>query len=375
MPLKSKIILIIVIILAIALIGYTFAQVSEQEKSVIRIGAALPLTGKMASFGEDMKYGFDLALREVNQNSKYQLRIIYEDTQAEADISVSTVTKLINIDQVPIILGPARSNNVLAVAPITEQNMVILFTPISSAEDISQAGDYVFRNRETAGYHGQVMAEFLKTKTDKIAVLIANSANSKTYGKSLIARFEELEGQVVYSTEYNDDATDFKTEILKAKNSGAEAFYLAVAADFDAAIIVRQIREMGFSGLITASMGVESPEFVEGAGQAAEGVIWTSAMLDDSHPEFENYKKNYQELAGKDSSVYAANAYDALHMLSQAIESCNGADTNCVRDYLYELKDYPGIGGKTSFDLNGDVAKDLFLKTVKDGKFIKYLNN
>ena len=92
MSLKSKIILIIVIILVIVLVGYTFAQISENEKSVIKIGSALPLTGKMASFGEDMKNGFDLALSEINQENKYQLEIIYEDTQAEADIAVSTVT-------------------------------------------------------------------------------------------------------------------------------------------------------------------------------------------------------------------------------------------------------------------------------------------
>lgn len=370
---KSKITLILVIVLGIIIVGYTFAQVAEQEKSVIKIGAALPLTGKMASFGEDMKHGFDLALNEINQQNNYQLEIIYEDTQAEADIAVNSVTKLINIDQVPIILGPARSNNVLAVAPITEQNKVILFTPIASAEDISFAGDYVFRNRETASFHGQVMAEFLNSKgIEKVAVMMANSANSITYGKNLSQRFEELGGQVVYSTEYNDQATDFKTEILKAKNAGAQAFYVAVAAGFDAGIIVRQIRELGFDGLITASMGVESPEFVEGAGQAAEGVIWTSAMLDESNARTKDYKKNYHDLAGKESSVYAANAYDGLHMLSQALDSCKGPNTDCIRDYLYSLKDYPGIGGRTSFDQNGDVAKDLFLKTVKNNQFIKY---
>ena len=61
-----------------------------------------------------------------------------------------------------------------------------------------------------------------------------------------------------------------------------------------------------------------------------------------------------------------------MHILSQAVDSCKGAKTDCIRDYLYDLKDYPGIGGKTTFDANGDVVKDIALKTIKNKEFIKY---
>lgn len=365
---------IIIIILIIGGIWYGATR-EPKEEEVIKIGAALSLTGKTASFGEKAKNGIELAVSEVNQELKnFKIEVIYEDTQSETASAVNAVKKLIEIDKVNVIVGPVRSSSTLAVAPLTEAQKVILFTPISSSEDITYAGDYVFRNRETAKLHGKRMAEFLINKEiNNVAVFMAQSANSLTYGNSFIENFQNLGGNVVFSEEYNEDTLDFRTNISKAKNKKPEAIYLAVATGRDGGFLVKQIKELGFEGLITGSIALESEEFFNGAGSSSEGVIITSPAFYLEDLQIQSYRNKYKSRYGEESGAYAANSYDALKILVMAIEYCGGdSDTNCIRDFLYDLKDYPGVGGITTFDENGDVIKPIQLKIVKDGQFIRY---
>jgi len=383
---QAKIIIGVIIAITVIAIGYGIYKKSNQlaptepaitkpaEKEVIKIGAPLSLTGKLASFGEDIRDGIDMAVDEINQQKKIKIEIIYEDTQSEATQAVSAVKKLIEINNVNILLGPCRSDNVLAVAPITEKKKVILFTSIASSVDITNAGDYVFRNRETSKLSGEKMAEFLVSKEiNKVAVFTAQSATSLSYQKFFIERFKKLGKEIVFSTEYSPSSLDFKTNIAKAKSAGSEAFYLSATVGADAGILTKQIRELGFSGLISGSNAFGTEEFLNGAGATAEGVFLTSPAFNVENPDIQNYRDKYKELYNKKSNAYAANAYDAVKILANAIEYCSGdKDTDCIRDFLYSVKDYQGIGGKTTFDKNGDVIKPVMIKVVKDGKFVPY---
>ena len=373
--------IILGIIIAVVIIGGIWlgvgrkadAPVAEKEE-VIKIGASLSLTGKIASFGEKARDGIDMAVDEINQEGKIKIEIIYEDAQSEATQAVNAVKKLIEIDNVNIILGPCGSSNVLAVAPLTEDNKIILFTPIAGSIDITKAGDYVFRNRETSKLSGERMAEFLVDQgINKVAVLSAQAPNSLSYKNFLMEKLKKLGKEIVFSAEYSPNSLDFKTDIIKAKNKGAEAFYLAVASGVDAKILAKQIKELGFDGLVSGSNAIESEEFLTGTAEALEGVFITSPAFNIGNPDIQDYRNKYKELYNKESSVYAANAYDAVKIIANAIKNCKGdQDTDCIRDYLYSVKDYPGIGGKTTFDENGDVVKPVMIKVVKNGQFVPY---
>ena len=372
-----------IIILALALVVFLggCAKVVEEKKEVlnevVKIGCPLSLTGKLASFGEDLRDGINMAISEVNKQEKIKIEIIYEDTQSEATQAVSSVKKLIEIDNVNIILGPVRSSNILAVAPLTEDKKIIMLTSIGSSMEITNAGDYVFRNRITSGVTEKRMAEFLATKgINKIAVFTAQSANSLSYKEVFTEEFKKLGKEIVFSVEYNQDLKDFRTDIIKAKNKEAEAFYLATASGVDAGILTKQIRELGLNVLIAGTPAFESEEFLNGASEAAEEIFITSPAFNIENPDIQDYRNKYKELYNKESSAYAANAYDAVKIIANAIEKCGGdKNTDCIRDYLYNVKDYPGIGGNTTFDENGDVVKPVMIKVVKNGEFIPYEEN
>ncbi len=350
----------------------TFKTNQPVIKEPIKIGAALTFTGKGASLGERLKNGIDLAVEKINKQGNLKLEVVYEDTLSEVDSAVSVARKLVDIDKVKVVIGPVRSNDVLAIAPITEQSKVILFTPIAAADEISQAGDYVFRNRESAVSHGKGMAKFLKNKNiDKLALFTAKSANSISYSKFFKEEFEKLGGQISMDHQYDENTSDFRTDILKAKNSGAKTFYLAVALGKDAGNLVKQIKELAPETLITGSAAIGTKEFLD-IGLVAEGVIFSSPVFDLNDPKVQAFNETYKIKYNKDADAFEANAYDAVMLISDAIQKCGGEKTDCIRDYLYVVKDYPGMGGLTTFDKNGDVNKPIMLKTVKDGKFVKY---
>ena len=351
-----------------------FGTKEEKTKEAIKIGAALSLTGKAAYYGEQTKNGLELAIEKIKEeNYPFELELIYEDTQSDATPAVSAINKLIDIDKAKLIIGPIRSSDVLAAAPIAEKNRVVLFITVASTDEITQAGDYIFRNRETSAPHGKRMAEFLINKgIRRVAVFSSKSPNSIGYRKFFMDNFKQLGGQIVLFAEYDEKNNDFRTDISKVKNSGAEAFYVVPTLGKDGGLMTKQIRELGYKQLITTNPVPESTEFLETSGIYSEGVVFTSPAFDIDDPDIQDYRTSYKMAYGKESDFVSANAYDAMRIIAEAIKTCKSDNSECIKDYLYKVKDYPGVGGLTSFDQNGDVVKLVIIKTVKNGQFVKY---
>jgi len=361
----------VVIIILVVLIVAVSTQSNTEE--TIRIGAPIALTGKAASFGETLSRGFNMAVDEVNEKYDFNIEIVYEDTRSEVAPAVSAFRKLIEVDQVDLVVGPLRSNNVLAVAPIAEENQILVFSPIASSEDITEAGDYIFRNRETGKTHGVAASEFLFSKEiKKVALFTAQSANSKTYTDALRPDFIARGGEIVFDEEYDEESTDFRTLISKAVAVEPGAMYISAALGTDGGLLLKQIREAEFEGIVFGSVGIESQEFIDAAGVAVETIIYTSPAFSADFPETGEYLKKFKAIYSIDSDAFAANSYDAVHLIAMGIDSCGDDNSTCIKDFLYDVKDYRGAGGLTTFDKNGDVLKPVAFKTVRDGEFVVY---
>ncbi|MDD5163156.1 MAG: ABC transporter substrate-binding protein [Candidatus ainarchaeum sp.] len=372
---KNKIFLEVVIFAIAATILLAGCTNPNQPKSEpIMIGAPLSLTGATASFGERVRNSMEIAIKEINsEQATFELIPVYEDTQSETAKAVDSAKKLIEIDKVNILFGVVRSNEVMAIAPLTEEKKIILFTPMAGSDAISSAGDFVFRNRETASLHGKQMAEFLFQKGFRnIAIVRAESENSISYAKFFSKRFEELGGKIVFNSAYNEKETDFRTIISQIMEKNPESIYLSPAADKDGGFFVKQLGEMGFSGQIASSISIEGPGFIKNAGEAAENTLITYPTLDKTNPKAEEFSKKYFSQYGSEPDFVAANSYDGIRILFNAIIFCNSDEPACIRDYLYSVKDYNGIGGNTTFDSNGDVIKPLTIEIMHNGEFVKY---
>ncbi len=170
---KSAVLLIISIVVASFMV-FSFGCAKKEEKE-IKIGAILPLTGDAAQYGQSAKKGMELAVNEINERGgidNKKIKLIIEDRQGQVKDGVAAFRKLITVEKVPIIIGELLSSITLAIAPLANENKVVILSPASTAPKITEAGDYIFRNVASDIVEGQIMAEyaFKKLKLNNLRV-------------------------------------------------------------------------------------------------------------------------------------------------------------------------------------------------------------
>ena len=366
---------IIIIILIISIvIGLSF---NSQTKEEIVIGSIQALTGETAKHGNNVKDGIDLAVEEINKNGGVngkKIKIIHEDENCIPTKAVSAAQKLINIDKTKIILGPTCSSSSMAVAPVAEQNKVIMFTPISSVPALRQAGDYIFRNRVSGEPHSIKMANFAYNELNArtASTLYINLDNGISYSEEFIKEFEKLGGKILNTEAYEKGLQDFRTQLLKIKENNPDVIYLAGQASQNA---IKQARELGIKTQIIAPTKLQEADLFDIAGDSANGIYYSYESFDPNSKEqvVSYYQEKYKSKYGRESEVFAANAYDAVMLISKALEKCE-ENTDCIKNHLYSIKNYEGVSGITTFDKDGEVLKPLIIKKTENRKFVFHSN-
>jgi len=344
--------------------------------SEIRVGVIVPMSGGSAKYGEDIRRGYDLATDEINAAggvSGRKVRLIYEDDEGKPEKAVSAAQKLIQSDKVVAILGPLWSSPTLAVAPIAERNKVVLLSSGASSPKITDAGDYIFRNELSDQYGAEQSAKlFFGLGYKRIAMLYVNNDFGIGYRDVTKRIYDELGGRVLVAEAFEQDAKDFRTQLLKVKDADPEAVFLVGYKEM--ILILRQMKELGIDKQILSIALFEDPEILEKVGEAAEGAIYTYYGTFDPKSQddrIRNFVTAFDKKYGQPPEYYAPLGYDAVEILADAIRR-GGTRSNGIKEALYRVKDFPGLTGTTSIDQYGDVQKPLVLKIVRGGKFVRY---
>jgi branched-chain amino acid transport system substrate-binding protein len=359
--------------LILILLGNFFLGCKKEPK-VIKIGAILPLTGKAAKYGQYIKQGLELALEEINSEGGIngrKLEIIYEDDQADPKQAASAMSKLAEINKVPIVFGSWASSCVLAQAPIAERTKTVIMAEAISPQ-IRDAGDYVFRIQPDARYYLKQLVPFVfdTLKIKKIAILYINNDFGVDQAKVFKETFENLGGKIVYESGFPPGTSDFRGEINKIKNLSPEGIFIPAYTEI--AVFLKQAQEAGLKSQFIASVPFENPEIVALAKEAAEKVIYPYHYGSEGTNELDiKFRKKYIEKYGYEPDGFAALAYDGLKIIAHVLKKV-GPNSERIKNELYKVKEFPGVTGPTTFDDHGDVIKPIVIKTVVNGKFINF---
>ncbi len=364
------------IIAALVIVGgyRAFNRNVHNAAEPIRVGAILPLTGARADGGEFGRNGLAIAEGEINADSrrKYKIEFIYEDSKYEPQTAVTAFQKLKGLDGVKYIVGAYGSSETLAIAPLAEQSKIILMTPASQSDEISESGDYIFRIIHNAAQEAPVFARFVagKMKGDTIHFLAQNTDITPSYLKNFRPIIEQAGKKVGLVEKFEAKTADFKTHLSKLKERKPTDIFL-IAIPKHAGLILKQAAELGMQAQFY-NIGVEGPDIVSIAGTEAEGLLYPYSYDSQSdEEEVRSFYRKYLERYGKSPDTVAANAYDIAYLLSDCFEK-NGDDVEKTKRCLYGTKDYRGAGGKFTFDENGDAIKQFIVKTIENGQFVKY---
>ena len=341
---------------------------AKKDSNEIKIGAVLPLTGSAAVWGENAKMGMDLALQEVNETGGVKgrkLKVVYEDSQSDAAKATSALQKLITTDKVQVVIGDIASSSVLAMAPIAEKAKVVLLSPGASNPDISKAGEYIFRNWQSDALEGDEDAKYAYSQLGyrKVACLYVDNAYGTGLMNVFTKRFTELGGAILQCESFPQGSTDMRTQLSKIKQGKPDAIYMPGYPP-EMAISLKQARELKMSLPFLSTQAFDDPKILELAGEAANGVVFSVPKPPDSSEKVVgDFIKKYKATYNKDPGVTSDTGYDAVKIISWAIQ--NGGETGPqIKDQLLKLKDFPGAAGSTTFDENGDVVRSFIFKKI-----------
>jgi len=314
-----------------------------------------------------------LALKELNDSGgigNRQVQAIYEDSKCDPQTGVSAVQKLINIDHVRFIIGDVCSPVVVPVAPIAEANKVVVLAQ-GSSPDITNLGDYIFRNWPSDAYQGKVVADYVfgDLGLKKAALLVENQAYATGLADAFSSNFTHDGGQVTETEYYKTGDKDYRTQLSKIKAQKPDAIYIAVSTDFG--LIAKQIRELKIDAQIIGADGLGSQQSLSDAQGSLEGAYYGFPAFDEKSQIVIDFQNKYQAMFGTTSPFVnvSAHGYDAVNIMAIALRSClPDLDTGCVKDKLYSIKDFPGVSGNTTFDKNGDVQKPYSIYKIVGNK-------
>jgi len=340
-----------------------------------RVGVVLSLTGRGATYGQRALNGMELAVDELNATEPFKnrpIRLLVEDSQSSAPQALSAFRKLIDMHQLAVAVGFVLSDEVLTCAPVANERHVVLLSTAAGSDKITDAGDYVFRNRESAGLQAEAIARACVERFGlrEVAVLHSNAANGISYRDSFRDALQRLGGTVPLAVGYNEGKTDYRAEIEHLRAKSPRAVYLA-GLDHELGLILKQAKEVGFDAQFFSSAGAISQKLLEIAGSAAEGLVCGSAPfnVESDDPRVQAFAQAFRSRFRESPDFIAANSYDAVRILAEIFLAGN-LDSPGIKAGLYATNGFPGVGGRTTFDSDGEVTKPIEVVAVRNGRFV-----
>jgi len=343
----------------------------------ILIGEYSSLTGLQATFGTSTHQGIIMAADEVNAaggiNGR-KVKILTEDDQSKPEEAATAVSKLISQNSVVAILGEVASSASLAAAPICQSNKVPMITPSSTNPEVTKKGDYIFRTCFTDDYQGPAMADYTaKDLGIKTAAILTDVKNdySVFLGRDFERKFTEDGGKIVAKASYSNGDSDFRAQLTSIKPSNPQILWVP-GYYTDVGQIAQQARDLGITAPLVGGDGWVSPKLVEIGGKALEGCYYANHYsYDDPSPVVRNFVDKYKQRFGAKPDGMAALAYDAMHVLADAMKRAKKLDGPALREAIAATKGFQGVTGTINLGPDRNpVGKKIFVEEIKNGQLV-----
>ena len=368
---NAKIILVILLVLVVVFVGWRFRQNSSSE-AALKIGAILPLSGPAAYYGEQIRNGLEIAKAGLEQ--KYpdmRFNIFYEDSFYTPKGGIDAYQKLRNVQSVDGVIVMA-SQVAIPLQPLVTKDGILEMAVAATSPKYSSPNDLTFRVSPGFDADAVTLVNFLeKQRVNRLAMLSVNNDFGLGGQIALKGELQKRKSsiQIVSDENYLADASDVRTQLTKIKQARPEAIYiLGIGQNY--VTILKQAKEVGLEQPLMTIRSAEDPVVLKNAAKEAEQMVY-SYTFDQESAEAKTFVTAYQARYGEVPSSYAAEGYEALNLTLAAFAKCQ-KNYSCIQSFLSETKDYPSVFGDLSFDSHGDVhLPPSFLKTVRDGKFVK----
>ena len=311
------------VVLAVLMMAVCVSGVFAQD--AIKIGGTGPLTGGAAIYGNAVANAAQIAVDEINARGGQQYELRYEDDAHDAEKAVNAFNALLDWGM-QVSMSSVTSKPAEATSELNMEERVFGMTPSASSVAVIDGKDNVLQMCFTDPNQGSASAAYIVNKglASKVAVIWKNDdVYSKGIYDTFMAEAEVLGLEVVSDTTFNDGTdTDFSVQIADAQEKGAELVFLPMYYT-PASLILAQANAAGYAPVFFGVDGMDGILAMEGFDASlAEGVILLTPFNADSTDEkTASFVAKYQELYGEIPNQFAADGYDVVYALVEAMEA------------------------------------------------------
>lgn len=350
-----------------------------------RLGAVLDISGPASSLGVPERNTLQMLADELNAKggiNGHPLELTILDTKTNETEAVLAIKKLIENEKVVAVLGASTSGSSMAMLD-TAQKSGIPLVSMAAASKIVEPVDqrhWVFKTAQTDLIVANRLASYMKEKgISRVAIMYMNNAYGDG-GRQAFTQAAANHGlKIVAQEKFEATDKDMTAQLIRVKGTDAQAV-LVWAIPPSASIVTKNFRDLGLKLPLFQTHGVGNQNFLDLAGEAANGVVLpvgkllVADQLPDTDPQKKlllDYIKVYKAKFNQAPSTFGGHAWDAFNLVVNALARA-GNDPAKIRDELEKTTNFVGISGVFNMspsDHSGLDESSLVMVEVKDGKW------
>jgi branched-chain amino acid transport system substrate-binding protein len=335
----------------------------------IKIAAIYAFSGPAAEANHSSVRGVRLAVDEINAAGGIAGRtidLLELDNQSSPIGSKVAADAAVKADVITII-GAAYSSHSMAVAKVAQNHGIPMITNVSTNPAVTRVGDYIFRVCFNDIFQGRMMATFARKEIniDKVVTIYDMSSD---YSIGIAATFEQtfsrLNGVILARIPYKARQPNFRDIISLIHSTRPDGVFFA--GHYESGRIIAEAIKDGMTAVPLGGDGWDEPIFYEMGGKLIKlGYFSTHWHKDIETAASRRFVARYD----KDGNLWSSTAlaYDAVHLLADAIKRAGTTNRAAVRNELAHTRNFKGVTGAISFDANGDPIKSGVIMQIKDG--------
>jgi len=353
----------------------------QSEAAAFKFGGIGPLTGDAAIYGMAVKNGATIAVEEINAKGGVQINLDFEDDVNDAETATNAYNTLVDWGM-QCLVGTVTTGPCIAVSAQAYEDRMFCLTPSASSPDVTAGKDNMYQVCFTDPNQGSGAATYMAANMPEaqIAIIYRNDdAYSQGIRDTFVAKAEEESLSVVYEGTFTaDTATDFSVQLTAAQTAGADLVFLPIYYQ-PASVMLKQAKDMGYAPTFFGVDGMDGILTMPGFDTSlAEGVMLLTPFSADAEDDLtKSFVQKYQDAYGETPNQFAADAYDAVYILYNALEQagCTAdmtADEICEK--LVEVMPTITYTGLTGTDMtwaaNGEVSKLPTAVVIENGVYV-----
>ena len=336
-----------------AAIGLAAAQAQPQD---VTVGFVLPLSGGSATIGNQTKLGAQVAAEQINAAGGIaslggaKLKLIFADSQSKPDIGASETERLIQRENVSLLVGAYNSAVTFPASEVAERYKTPWIVTGAVKDEITERGfKYVFRPNNKATYDAREQLDamdLLKKETGKGPSSIGLFYEGTDWGRSHAANIKKFAKERGYTISLDEsfppNQVDFTAQLLKIRASKPEAL-IVVAYTPDHLLFTRQYFENKINipyGIHSVGGGSEDPSFYKAVPQKAVDYLFVQEdwqidrLKTDKDPRVLDANTRFKAQAGYDINSYGAQGISNVYLIKDVLERAASTDREKIRDAL-----------------------------------------